>query len=83
MPQCDATTDEKLMMSLSGGATAVRGVVKRFCCVHKSDPVGTRCPASGLGFRLWTRGSASLPMIFFTAPGDFQKGLEFLRSEGH
>ena len=36
---------------------------------HEPDPVGTRCPASGLGFRLWTRGSASLPFNFFPAPG--------------
>ncbi len=43
--------------------------MKKLRMPHEPDPVGTRCPASGLGFRLWTRGSASLPFNFFTALG--------------
>ena len=40
-------------------------ITKRSC--GEPDPVGTWCAASGLGFRLRTRGSASLPLNFFTA----------------
>ncbi len=51
---------------LSQGA---RGAVKKFRLPLDSDPVGTQCPVSGLGFRLWTRGSASLPLIFSQRQG--------------
>jgi len=44
--------------------------VKKFRLPYESDPVGTRCPASGLGFRLRTRGSATLPLIFSQLQGE-------------
>ena len=50
-----------------------REALKKLCLPHEPDPVGTRCPASGLGFRLWTRGSASLPFNLFPAPGYTQR----------
>jgi hypothetical protein len=46
--------------SVLGERVRVRGKTS-----HKPDPVGTRCPASGLGFVLRTRGSASLPLSQF------------------
>ena len=44
---------------------------------YENDLVGTRCSASGLGIRLRTRGSASLPLRLFTT---FQLNSEMLGS---
>jgi len=34
----------------TGGEPGGRGAVKKLSLPHEPDPVGTRCPASGLGF---------------------------------
>jgi hypothetical protein len=46
-----------------------RGSCERIRVDVRRDLVGTRCSASVLGLSSRTRGSASLPFDFFTAPG--------------
>ena len=36
-----------------------------------TDSVGTRCSASGSGFRLWTRNNVRLPLNSFTPSGGY------------
>ena len=54
---------------MPAATTLLLGDLKPLRLRHEPDQVGTRCPASALGFRFWTRSSASLPPISFTALG--------------